>query len=87
MAAVILLAMQSVARADTLNAREGDWFLVILTAGPTGATGVEARYSTNGRGTGEPVVIGGAISDGRSAGGGVSRSIGSGLRVGLVIRR
>lgn len=82
-ALVIAIGIQGPARSDHLNAREGDWFLVILTAGPQGATDFEARYSTSGRFTGEPLVIGGAISDGESAGGGVSGSFGPGLRVGL----
>lgn len=80
---LIVMAVQAPARSDHLNAREGDWFLVILTAGPSGATDFEARYSTSGRLTGEPMVFGGAISDGESAGGGVSGSFGPGLRVGL----
>lgn len=82
-ALLVVMAVQAPARSDHLNAREGDWFLVILTAGPNGATDFEATYSTSGRLTGDPMVFGGAISDGESAGGGVSGSFGPGLRVGL----
>lgn len=82
LAAVLLISLPGVARSDHLNRPEADWFIVILTAGPDGARGVEATFSTNGRTTGEPMVSGIAIGDGESGGGGVSSSFGPGLRVG-----
>ena len=70
------------AQPKDLNDPLADWFLVVLTAGPEGARNFEATYQTNGRTPGAPMVSGGAIADGDSAGGGVS-SAWSGVRVGL----
>lgn len=83
LAAGILLATPVLARPDHLNAREGDWFVVMVTAGPQGATDVEVSYRTNGRTTGEPMVWGSAIADEDSAGGGVSSIGGLALRAGV----
>lgn len=81
-AAVALLpASQPGVRADTQSA-EADWFVVVLTAGPGGASGIEAGFSTRGRTTGETIVLGMGVGNGDTTIGRVSSSIEGGVRVG-----
>lgn len=77
------LGLQGVVRADHLNNPQGDWFLVIVTAGPEGATDYDATWRVSGRTTGAPMVHGIAFSDGEWAGGAVSADLTGGVRVGV----
>ena len=79
---MLLISLPVAARADHLNPPEADWFIVVVTAGESGATEVQTTYRTNGRTTGDPMVFGLAMNDGEWTGGGVSGSIGPGVRVG-----